>query len=213
MEILVILLLILLNGLFAMSEIALISARRSNLEMQARQGSAGARQALKLAKDPDRFLSTVQIGITLIGILTGIYSGDTLAAKFGGELARLGIPLRTAPVTAQVTIVIAVTYLTIIFGELVPKRIGMNAAERAAKIVAQPMRLLSVAASPFVWLLSEARRASPACWACNGPRARSPRRKSVRSSRKAPRTARCRRSNSRSWAASSRWATAPWSRS
>ena len=109
MEILVILLLILLNGLFAMSEIALISARRSNLEMQARQGSAGARQALKLAKDPDRFLSTVQIGITLIGILTGIYSGDTLAAKFGGELARLGIPLRTATVTAQVTIVIAVT--------------------------------------------------------------------------------------------------------
>ena len=204
MEILVILLLILLNGLFAMSEIALISARRSNLEMQARQGSAGARQALKLAKDPDRFLSTVQIGITLIGILTGIYSGDTLAAKFGGELARLGIPLRTATVTAQVTIVIAVTYLTIIFGELVPKRIGMNAAERAAKIVARPMRLLSVAASPFV---------SPACWACNGPRARSPRRKSVRSSRKAPRTARCRRSNSRSWAASSRWATAPWSRS
>ena len=154
MEILVILLLILLNGLFAMSEIALISARRSNLEMQARQGSAGARQALKLAKDPDRFLSTVQIGITLIGILTGIYSGDTLAAKFGGELARLGIPLRTATVTAQVTIVIAVTYLTIIFGELVPKRIGMNAAERAAKIVARPMRLLSVAASPFVWLLS-----------------------------------------------------------
>ena len=147
MEILVILLLILLNGLFAMSEIALISARRSNLEMQARQGSAGARQALKLAKDPDRFLSTVQIGITLIGILTGIYSGDTLAAKFGGELARLGIPLRTATVTAQVTIVIAVTYLTIIFGELVPKRIGMNAAERAAKIVARPMRLLSVAAS------------------------------------------------------------------
>ena len=134
MEILVILLLILLNGLFAMSEIALISARRSNLEMQARQGSAGARQALKLAKDPDRFLSTVQIGITLIGILTGIYSGDTLAAKFGGELARLGIPLRTATVTAQVTIVIAVTYLTIIFGELVPKRIGMNAAEKAAKI-------------------------------------------------------------------------------
>ena len=160
MEILVILLLILLNGLFAMSEIALISARRSNLEMQARQGSAGARQALKLAKDPDRFLSTVQIGITLIGILTGIYSGDTLAAKFGGELARLGIPLRTATVTAQVTIVIAVTYLTIIFGELVPKRIGMNAAERAAKIVARPMRLLSVAASPFVWLLSRDRKST-----------------------------------------------------
>lgn len=155
MEILVILLLILLNGLFAMSEIALISARRSNLEMQARQGSAGARQALKLAKDPDRFLSTVQIGITLIGILTGIYSGDTLASKFGTQLAELGIPLRAATVTAQVTIIIVVTYLTIIFGELVPKRIGMNAAEKAAKIVARPMRALSVVASPFVWLLSK----------------------------------------------------------
>lgn len=155
MEIVVILLLILLNGLFAMSEIALISARRSNLEMQARQGSAGARQALKLARDPDRFLSTVQIGITLIGILTGIYSGDALASKFGARLTELGIPLRTATVTAQVTIVFAVTYLTIIFGELVPKRIGMNAAEQAAKIVARPMRILSLAASPFVWLLSK----------------------------------------------------------
>ena len=162
MEILVILLLILFNGLFAMSEIALISARRSNLEMQARQGSAGARQALKLAKDPDRFLSTVQIGITLIGILTGIYSGDTLAAKFGRELAELGIPMRAATVTAQVTIVIAVTYLTIIFGELVPKRIGMNAAEKAAKIVARPMRALSVVASPFVWLQKHGGRHPPA---------------------------------------------------
>ena len=154
MEILVILLLILLNGLFAMSEIALISARRSNLEMQARQGSAGARQALRLAKDPDRFLSTVQIGITLIGILTGIYSGDMLAAKFGAKLALAGIPLRTATVVAQVAIVIVVTYLTIIFGELVPKRIGMNAAERTAKIVARPMRMLATVTSPFVWLLS-----------------------------------------------------------
>lgn len=155
MEILVILLLILLNGLFAMSEIALISARRSNLEMQARQGSVGARQALKLTKDPDRFLSTVQIGITLIGITTGIYSGDTLAAKFGNELTELGISLRTATIAAQITIVIVVTYLTIIFGELVPKRIGMHAAERAAKFVARPMRLLSIIASPFVWLLSK----------------------------------------------------------
>ena len=145
MEILVILLLILLNGLFAMSEIALISARRSNLEMQARQGSAGARQALKLAKDPDRFLSTVQIGITLIGILTGIYSGDTLAAKFGKDLAQLGIPLRAATITAQVTIVIVVTYLTIIFGELVPKRIGMNAAEVRAVVARAPHNRYPVA--------------------------------------------------------------------
>ncbi len=155
MEILIILLLILLNGIFAMSEMALVSARKSNLEMQARQGSKGARQALKLAKDPDRFLSTVQIGITLIGILTGIYSGDALAAKCGKDLAAVGIPLRTATIIAQVAIVIIVTYLTIIFGELVPKRIGMNAAERAAKIVARPMGLLSTITSPFVWLLAK----------------------------------------------------------
>ena len=154
MEFLIILLLIILNGFFAMSEIAMISARRSNLEMQARQGDAGARQAQKLIEDPDKFLSTIQIGITLIGILTGIYSGDALAAKFGRELALLGIPLRTATIAAQVTIVVIVTYLTLIFGELVPKRIGMNTAEKIACAVARPMRALSVAASPFVWLLS-----------------------------------------------------------
>lgn len=137
MEFLIILLLIILNGFFAMSEIAMISARRSNLEMQARQGDAGARQAQKLIEDPDKFLSTIQIGITLIGILTGIYSGDALAT-----------------VVAQITIVIVVTYLTLIFGELVPKRIGMNSAEKIAKLAARPMRLLSLLASPFVWLLS-----------------------------------------------------------
>ena len=137
-----------------MSEIALISARRSNLELRARQGNAGARRALRIIEDPDKFLSTIQIGITLIGILTGIYSGDALAAKFGRELALLGIPLRTATIAAQVTIVVIVTYLTLIFGELVPKRIGMNTAEQIACAVAPPMRALSVAASPFVWLLS-----------------------------------------------------------
>ena len=104
MEIFIILLLILLNGLFAMSEIALISARRSNLEMQARQGSAGARQALKLAEDPNKFLSTVQIGITLIGILTGIYSGAAIADDLREVFVRWGVPY-AAPV-AQTLIVI-----------------------------------------------------------------------------------------------------------
>lgn len=155
MELLIILLLILLNGLFALAEIALISARRSNIELLARQGHAGARQAKKLMEDPDKFLSTIQIGITLIGILTGIYSGDALAGKFGRELAGLGIPLRAATVAAQITIVAVVTYLTLIFGELVPKRIGMNAAEKTAVLLARPMRLLSRLASPFVWLLSK----------------------------------------------------------
>ena len=154
MEIVIILLLILLNGLFAMSEIALISARRSNLEMLARQGNTGARRAQQLIQDPDKFLSTIQIGITLIGILTGIYSGDTLAASFGARLSALGIPLRTATVVAQVTIVIVVTYLTLIFGELVPKRIGMSGAEKIAIFMSRPMGMLSRLASPFVWLLS-----------------------------------------------------------
>ena len=154
MEIVIILLLILLNGLFAMSEIALISARRSNLEMLAHQGNTGARRAQQLIQDPDKFLSTIQIGITLIGILTGIYSGDTLAASFGARLSALGIPLRTATVVAQVTIVIVVTYLTLIFGELVPKRIGMSVAEKIAIFMSRPMGMLSRLASPFVWLLS-----------------------------------------------------------
>ena len=154
MEIVIIILLILLNGIFAMSEIALISARRSNLELRARQGNAGAQRALRIIEDPDKFLSTIQIGITLIGILTGIYSGDALAAKFGRELALLGIPLRTATIAAQVTIVVIVTYLTLIIGELVPKRIGMTAAEKVSKLVARPMYLFSRIGRPFVWLLS-----------------------------------------------------------
>ncbi len=154
MEILVILLLILLNGLFAMSEVALISARKSSLNTEAKQGSKRAQSALRLAEDPDKFLSTVQIGITLIGILTGIYSGDALADRFGEVLASTGLPLATATTLAQAVIVVIVTYVTIVFGELVPKRIGMNAAEGVAKAVARPMHLLSVVASPFVWLLS-----------------------------------------------------------
>ncbi len=153
MEIFIILLLILLNGLFAMSEIALISARKSNLTAQAKQGNKRARQALKLAEDPNKFLSTVQIGITLIGILTGIYSGAAIADDLREVFVRWGVPY-AAPV-AQTLIVIVVTYLTIVFGELIPKRIGMTAAEPVAKLVAGPMKVLSVVASPFVWLLSK----------------------------------------------------------
>lgn len=154
MDIIIIILLILLNGLFAMSEVALISARKSNLRIQAMQGSRAARRALELADDPDKFLSTVQIGITLIGILTGIFSGAAFADQLGAVIARWGIPLATATAVAQGVIVIVVTYFSIVLGELVPKRIGMNAAERVAKIVAEPMYWLSVIASPFVWLLS-----------------------------------------------------------
>lgn len=154
-EIVVILLLILLNGLFSLSEIALISARKSKLTADAKRGSRSAQRALDMASEPDRFLSTVQIGITLIGILTGLYSGDVLAADFASILIGWGVPALYAHPVAQSSIVVVVTYLSIVVGELVPKRIGLGLADKVAKVVARPMYLLSVLASPFVWLLSQ----------------------------------------------------------
>lgn len=154
-EIVVILLLILLNGLFSLSEIALISARKSKLTADAKRGSRSAQRALDMASEPDRFLSTVQIGITLIGILTGLYSGDVLAADFASILIGWGVPALYAHPVAQSSIVVIVTYLSIVVGELVPKRIGLGLADKVAKVVARPMHLLSVLASPFVWLLSQ----------------------------------------------------------
>lgn len=154
-EILIIIALILLNGLFAMSEIALISARKSSLSADAKKGNKLAKLALRLANEPDRFLSTIQIGITLIGILTGIYSGATLANDFAAILQGWGVSPAYAPMIAQLVIVVVVTYLTLVFGELVPKRIGLSIAEKASKIMARPMYLLSLAAAPFVWMLSK----------------------------------------------------------
>lgn len=138
-----------------MSEIALISARKSSLGAEAKRGSKTARMALRLSEEPDNFLSTVQIGITLIGILTGIYSGNKIATIFADWLSEFGILPNYASNIAQTLIVVAVTYLTLVFGELLPKRIGMNAAEAVAKIMVRPMSLLSTVAAPFVWLLSK----------------------------------------------------------
>lgn len=153
-DIIVIIILILLNGVFSMSEIAIISARKSGLNNDSRKGSKGAATALRLASDPDRFLSTIQIGITLIGILTGVYSGATLADGLGEILQRWGLSPHSARIAGQIFIVAVVTYLSIVIGELVPKRIGLAAANAVAKIVARPMQLLSVIAMPVVWLLS-----------------------------------------------------------
>lgn len=138
-----------------MSEVALISARKSRLSSDAKKGSKSAKVALKLANDPDRFLSTVQIGITLIGILTGIYSGNRIAADLTETMISWGVSVTYSSALAQGVIVVIVTYLTIIFGELVPKRIGLSVAEKAAKVVARPMRVLASIALPFVWLLSK----------------------------------------------------------
>lgn len=154
-DIIIILLLILLNGVFAMSEIAIISARKHVLEKKSKGGHKGATTALKLATDPDLFLSTIQIGITLIGILTGIFSGEAL----GGHLAKLfvewGTPMAVALPVAKILVVAVVTYLTLVFGELVPKRIGMASADGVAQFMARPVYWLSVVAKPFVWLLAK----------------------------------------------------------
>lgn len=155
MDILIILFLILLNGVFSMSEIAVISTRKSKLLSDAKKGDARAMAALKLATEPNKFLSTIQIGITLIGIVTGIYSGDVLAKDFAPLFNIFGLSPSATYYLAQITIVIIVTYLSIIFGELVPKRIGMSLSDKVAKLVARPMNILSHIASPFVWILSK----------------------------------------------------------
>lgn len=153
-DLIIIVILILLNGIFSMSEVALISARKSRLSSAAKKGSRNAATALKLAEEPDRFLSTVQIGITLIGILTGLFSGAALSGDFAAWLASAGMSAATARVVAQTVIVIIVTYLSIVVGELFPKRIGLNASDRVAMAVARPMHFLSVVTLPAVWLLS-----------------------------------------------------------
>ena len=154
-EIFIILFLILLNGVFSMSEIAMISARKSSLQSEAEDGNSQAKRALKLASDPDKFLSTIQIGITLIGILTGIFSGNEVARILGDAFTKIGVPASTATGLAKTIIVIIVTYFSIVLGELVPKRIGMSRAEKVAKFMAGPMQFLSKIASPFIWVLSK----------------------------------------------------------
>lgn len=153
-DLLIILALILLNGIFSMAEIGVISARKSRLTADARRGSRGARTALRLAGDPDRFLSTIQIGITLIGILTGLFSGAAIADSLGDTMRQWGLPPKTSHTVAQIVIVTVVTYLSIVIGELVPKRIGLAASVSVAKTLSRPMQVLSYVAMPAVWLLS-----------------------------------------------------------
>ncbi len=154
-EILIILILIFLNGIFSMSEIAMISARKSALQHDATKGSKAAKKALQLQDNPDRFLSSVQVGITLIGLLTGMFSGNKIAALFTDVLVKSGLESGLAAGIAQTIIIIIVTYLSIVIGELVPKRIGLNAAEKVAKTMAGPMNFISKLTTPVVWVLSK----------------------------------------------------------
>ena len=138
-----------------MSEIALISARKSSLKSEASKGSKSARKALGLQDNPDRLLSSVQIGITLIGLLTGMFSGNKIATLFAQVLADTGLEYRLASGLAQTLIIIVVTFLSIVLGELVPKRIGMNSTEKVAMVMAGPMSFIAKLAKPVVWLLSK----------------------------------------------------------
>lgn len=142
-----------------MSEIALVSARKVRLETLAKKGKKSAQKALVLSKEPDKFLSAIQIGITLTGILTGLYSGEAFAGDLADVLSLIPLIQPYSLVVSKIVIVAVVTYLTLVFGELVPKRIGMGFAEQVATVVSKPMDLLSKMTSPFVWLLSKSSKA------------------------------------------------------
>ncbi len=154
-ELLVIVLLILLNAFFAMSEMALVSARRARLQQMAEEkGGAGARAALELSEDPSRFLSTVQVGISLTGIIAGAYGGSTLAERLGSVLnERVEWIAPYGHTVAFALVVAAITYFSLIIGELVPKRVALISSERIAALVAAPMRTIARLSAPVVWLL------------------------------------------------------------
>ncbi len=154
MELIIIIFLILLNGIFSMSEMSLVSSRKFKLENAGKKGSSGAKKALELSEHPTKFLSTVQIGITLIGILLGVYSGENLTTDFQNFLSTFPLIEPYSKTLATAGIVIFITYLSILLGELLPKRIAMTHPESIITMVAKPMDVLSKITSPFVWLLS-----------------------------------------------------------
>lgn len=155
MELLIILGLVLLNGVFAMAEIATVSARKIRLAEAAKKGDKAARKVLDLSKDPGRFLSTVQIGITLIGILTGIYSGQKIEDDLARWLGQFPLLAPWSSRLATILLLIGLTWVSILIGELVPKRIGLANPETMARWLAFPMDFLSRATTPFIWLLTK----------------------------------------------------------
>lgn len=154
LEIGIIILLVLLNGVFSGSELAIVSSRRSRLSALERGGSAGARAALALVDDPQRFLPTVQVGITLIGVVAGTFGGARLSATLGPVLDRIPGVAPYGTEAALILVVVLITYLSLILGELVPKQIALRNPERLAVAVARPMLALSRFSAPVVWLLS-----------------------------------------------------------
>ncbi len=145
--------LIVLNGVFAMSELAIVSARTARLRSAAQQGNGGAKIALELAAEPGKFLSTVQIGITLIGIIAGAYSGASLGGPVGERLAAIGFPANWSEEAGFATVIALTTYLSLVVGELVPKQVALRAAAPIAIFMARPMAMMARVAAPLVWLL------------------------------------------------------------
>jgi putative hemolysin len=153
-EVLIVLLLLVVNGVFAMSEIAVVSSRKARLQQRAEGGNAGARRALDLAEKPERFLATVQVGITLVGTLAGAFGGAAIAEPLADSLEQNAALAPYADAMAFGIVVVAITYFSLIIGELVPKQIGLNHPERVAAAIAGPMYMLSRVAAPLVWLLT-----------------------------------------------------------
>jgi putative hemolysin len=153
-QILIILVLLTFNGVFSMSEMAIVSARRTRLQEQARKGDKRAARVLALLEDPNHFLSTVQVGITLIGMFAGAFGGATLAEHLEPWLGRIAILAPYKEWVSVMLVVLAITYVSLIIGELVPKRLAMNNPENIAKIMARPMQIVSTIGSPIVKLLS-----------------------------------------------------------
>ncbi len=152
-EIAIVVVMTLMNGVLAMSELAIVSARPARLKLMADKGNRGAAVAIELASDPGRFLSSVQIGITLVGILAGAFSGATLGTRLAATLVEAGVPIRLAQPAGVGLVVVAITYMSLILGELVPKQIALRNPERMAAQLAPAMRLIAGIAAPLVWLL------------------------------------------------------------
>ncbi len=154
MELVILLILIFINGILSMSEIALVSARKSRLQFLARKGNKQAKRALELSNRPDSFLSAIQIGITLVGIFLGVYSGQNITDDLQVIIGKLGVSITYSRPLALGLVVLLVTFLSLVLGELVPKKIGLAMPERVAKLVARPIHIFSMVTKPFIWLLS-----------------------------------------------------------
>lgn len=154
MEYLIILALIVINGLFSMSEAAVVSSRKSKLDADSKKGNKTSKRILEVAENPDNFLSTVQIAITAIGLITGMYTGDNLIKPFANLISQTGLDIEYSEIIARVVVVLTVTYVTLVIGELFPKKLALNSPEKIASIIISPMNFLKRLFYPLVWLLS-----------------------------------------------------------